>query len=208
MILERLLDKNYADKDDGAEDKKSLIMIYKELVRCIDVPERLLKLARSVEDSTQQIDVKTSITDVIQLLDFEAKSKGITIELHSSADGVVIRGNDADFKMVAINIIMNAIKAMDADGVLSINIKQDKIGDVNISFSDTGIGIPPENLNRIFDPFFSEGHDDAKKGTGLGLSIAKSIVEKSGGTISVSSTVGVGSCFTLSFPSIKNLAKK
>lgn len=208
MILERLLDKFYADKDDEAEDKKNLLMIYNELVRCIDVPERLLKLTRSVEDNSQQINVKDSITDIIQLLDFEAKSKGIIIELHSSADNIIIRGNDADFKMVTINIIMNAIKAMDADGILNINIKQDKIGHTNISFTDTGIGISAENLNRIFDPFFSEGHDNSKKGTGLGLSIAKSIVEKSGGKISVSSTVGVGSCFTLSFPPIKNLAKK
>lgn len=208
MILERLLDKFYADKSDESEEKKNLLMIYHELVSCIAVPERLLKLTRSVSDNTQQVNVADSINDVINLLDFEAKSKGITIDFRPPAAEIIIRGNDADFKMVVINIILNAIKAMDADGVLTISVKRDQNRRIHIDFADTGTGIPPENLSRIFDPFFSEGHDASKKGSGLGLSIAKSIVEKSGGKISVSSTVGIGSCFTLSFPPIKNLAKK
>ena len=208
MILERLLDKFYAGKSDDSEEKKNLLMIYNELVSCIAVPERLLKLTRSTSDNTQQVNVSDSIKDVISLLDFEAKTKGINIEFQPPADQFVIRGNDADFKMVVINIMLNAIKAMEADGILTIGIKCDRNRRIDISFADTGIGIPPENLNRIFDPFFSEGHDASKKGTGLGLSIAKSIVEKNGGKISVSSTIGSGSCFTLSFPPIKNLAKK
>ena len=206
MILERLLDKFYRDKDDNSEEKKNLMMIYNELVSCIAVPERLLKLTRSTSEASQQVNVTDSINDVINLLDFEVKSKGITIEFAPPAEEVLIRGNDADFKMVVINIMLNALKAMDAGGLLTVSINRNR--HIDISFADTGIGIPAENLNRIFDPFFSEGHDASKKGTGLGLSIAKSIVEKSGGKINVSSRVGSGSCFTLSFPPIKNLAKK
>ena len=86
--------------------------------------------------------------------------------------------------------------------------KQNKNKYTTISINDTGIGIAPENISRIFDPFFSGGHDLSKNGTGLGLSITKSIVEKCGGSIAVSSTLGAGSCFTLSFPPIKKLAKK
>ena len=208
MILERLLDKFYADKDDDSEEKKSLLMIYNELVSCMDVPERLLKLTRTTTEKSQSINVVSSIKDVVSLLDFEVKSKGIIIEFIPPAEEIIIKGNDADFKMVVINIILNAIKAMDSNGVLTISIKQDKGKRINISFADNGIGIAAENLNRIFDPFFSEGHDTSKKGTGLGLAIAKSIVEKSGGKISVSSTLGAGSCFTLSFPPIKKVAKK
>ena len=208
MILERLLDKFYADKSDDSEEKKSLLMIYNELVSCMAVPERLLKLTRTTTEKSQFINVVDSIKDVVSLLDFEVKSKGITIEFIPPAEEITIKGNDADFKMVVINIMLNAIKAMDSNGILTISIKQDKGKHINISFADNGIGIAAENLNRIFDPFFSEGHDTSKKGTGLGLAIAKSIVEKSGGKISVSSTLGAGSCFTLSFPSIKKVAKK
>lgn len=208
MILERLIDKFYADKDDSCEEKKNLLMIYNELVNCIAVPERLLKLTRSTSDNTQEVNITDSINDVVNLLDFEIKSKGITVNYTPPADEIIIHGNDADFKMVIINIMLNALKAIDTDGSITISIKKDRHRNINISFADTGIGISPENLNRIFDPFFSDGHNSNKKGSGLGLSIAKSIVEKSGGTISVTSTVGVGSCFTLSYPPIKNLAKK
>ncbi len=208
MILERLIEKFYADKDDNCEEKKNLMMIYNELVSSIAVPERLLKLSRSVTDTSHEVNIKDSIEDAVNLLDFEAKSKGININIVAPLKEIIIKGNDADFKMVVINIILNAIKAMGNNGVLTITIKQDKKKNVLISFNDTGIGIAPDKINRIFDPFYSGDNASDKKGSGLGLSIAKSIVEKSGGKISVSSTLGAGSCFTVSFPAIKTIAKK
>lgn len=208
MILERIIDKFYSDKDDNSEEKKNILMIYNELVNSIAVPERLLKLSRATTDNSQEINVIQSIQDVISLMDFEAKSHGISIEFSVPTKEIIINGNDADFKMAVINITLNAIKAMDSKGILTISVKQNKNKYTTISFNDTGIGIAPENMSRIFDPFFSGGHDLSKNGTGLGLSITKSIVEKCGGSISVSSTLGAGSCFTLSFPPIKKLAKK
>ena len=92
--------------------------------------------------------------------------------------------------------------------IIPSNDEIDKKKNVLISFNDTGIGIAPDKINRIFDPFYSGDNASDKKGSGLGLSIAKSIVEKSGGKISVSSTLGAGSCFTVSFPAIKTIAKK
>ena len=208
LLLERLLDKFYADTDNDNEVKKNLLMIYRELESSIAVPERLLKLTRSSSDSSQSINIKDSIQDVISLLDFEAKSLGISIEFSAPAKDLFITGNEADFKMVTINIILNALKAMNNNGILTINIKQDRTKKILISFTDTGVGIAPENLNRIFDPFFTGHQDNSPNGTGLGLSITKAIIEKIGGTISVNSTLGVGSCFTLSFPPIKTIAKK
>jgi len=207
MILERLIDKHYANISDDNEEKKQLMLIYNELISSIAVPERLLKLSRSNDDAIQDVNCNDAVNDVISLLDFEAKSKGINIEFQPSSTPLVISGNEADFKMAAINLILNAIKAMEANGVLSIKI-ENTAKNVKISFADTGIGIPHENINRIFEPFFSDGRESQQKGNGLGLSITKTIVENFGGTISVTSTVGVGSCFTLSFPLIKNLAKK
>ena len=207
IITERLIDKFYANRPNDDEEKKHLTLIYNELLNCIDVPERLLKLTRSNSDGEQKIDCAAAVEDVIALLDFEAKSKGINISFVPPKEPACIFGNEADFKMVAINIILNALKAIEDKGEINIAIKNTSRG-VKISFADTGVGIPPENLSRIFDPFFSDGHDSTQKGNGLGLSISKSIVEKFGGHIHVESEVGAGSCFTLSFPPIKNLAKK
>ncbi len=207
IILERLIDKFYANKSDEDEDKKHIILIYNELLSCINVPERLLKLSRAVEDKKQEIDCGSAIKDVLGLLDFEAKSKGINIEFTLPSSPLYISGNEADFKMAIINLILNALKAMDANGILTIKAENTNKR-IKLSFNDTGVGIPPQNINRIFEPFFSDGRENQQKGNGLGLAITKSIVEKSGGNISVTSKVGVGSCFTLSFPQIKKLAKK
>ena len=179
IILERLLNKFYQNKNDNDEDKKMLTLIYNELINCIEVPERLLKLTRSTGENNQEINCKECIVDVINLLDFEAKNAGVKITFNTISPQILINGNEADFKMVVINIILNALKAMSNGGNLDIILSKDKNKTINISFSDTGIGIAPENISRIFDPFFSDGHDTSKKGTGLGLAIAKSIVEKS-----------------------------
>ena len=215
MIIEHLSDKFYRKKSDNAEDKKLLNLIHSELLNCIEVPERLLKLTRAASSETSDIDCAAGIRDVISLLDFEAKSKGITIALNAPENKVLIRCSEADFKMVVINLILNALKAIEDCGRLeigrdaknvSISIRKEA-QTVCIDFQDDGIGIPEQNLNRIFDPFFSNGTDSHNRGNGLGLSISKSIVEKAGGTISVRSSVGQGSTFTLCFPRIKNLAK-
>jgi signal transduction histidine kinase len=143
------------------------------------------------------------------LLDFEAKSKGVNIILSSPKEPVIIQGDETDFKIAVINIILNAIKATQGHGSLKIKIKQSAQHGISISFTDNGIGISPSNIANIFNPFFSEGKQEtANKGSGLGLAITKSIIEKNGGTIHVTSTEGKGSCFTLSFPTNKKLAKK
>ncbi len=207
MILERLLDKHYANVPDDNEEKKQLLLIYNELISSIAVPERLLKLSRSSESAIQDVNCGDAITDILSLLDFEAKSKGINIDFQAPTSPCLISGNEADFKMAAINLTLNAIKAMDANGTLTIKIEENPKG-INIKFIDTGVGIPPENINRIFEPFFSDGQENRQKGNGLGLSITKTIVENFGGSINVESQIGIGSCFTLSFPTIKSLAKK
>lgn len=207
IITERLLDHFYQDKPDDCEEKKHLNLIYNEIVSCIAVPERLLKLTRNSGDNNQGADINGSLEDVIALLDFEAKSKGINIDYYPGAENYIAAGNEADFKMVAINIILNALKAMTANGLLTVSSARGPNNTVEITFKDTGSGIAPENLNRIFDPFFSDGQNSSSKGNGLGLSIAKSIVEKFGGHIGVESRLGEGSTFTIKLPLIKNVAK-
>lgn len=102
-----------------------------------------------------------------------------------------------------LNIMLNAQKAMPDGGIFTVSTKPlnlDKIHAVQIIFEDTGIGIPRENINKIFNPFFSTRPD----GTGLGLSITKNIVEQHGGRIEVESEVNVGTKVIITLPIINN----
>lgn len=210
LIIEHLLSQYYASIPDNDKQKKIINMIYSEVASASEIPERLLKLSRGYSNhDTTTINCNECLNDVINILDFEAKSKGINILFYSPKHPIHIEGNETDFKIAAINIILNALKAMKPGGTLTIKLKIISSTNVQITFHDTGVGISAKDLPYIFNPFFSEGQqrkDD--KHSGLGLAITKSIIEKSGGKIFVSSTVGKGSCFTLSFPLIKNLQKK
>ena len=207
LIIEHLLNKYYANIPDSDEQKKMINMIYSEIIEAAKVPERLLKLIRGSNMHESIINCIECINDVINVLDFEAKSKGIDILFSPPSHNVYIKGNETDFKIAAINIILNALKAMQGNGVLTISIDDNLPDEIKINFSDTGHGISPSDLPYIFNPFFSDGHQTQNSGSGLGLAITKSIIEKFGGKITVTSTVGKGSCFTFSLPLIKNLQK-
>lgn len=200
IIIEGLLNKFHTDTNDKSEEKKYLSLIDDELTLCIDVPERLLKLAQFSSENTQEINCITSINDVLALLDYEAKHNGVEIEFLHPKKEITIIGSESDFKMALINLIQNAFKAMPNGGKLQIKVRKKK-QNIEISIADNGIGIPADKLNRIFEPFYSDGGNLARKqGTGLGLSIVKSIIENFHGDLSVSSEEQKGTCFTLKFP--------
>lgn len=208
IVIEHLIDKYYKNAPNDREDKKMVQMLHSELINAINVPERLLKLTRNNNSINSDIDCVSSISDVISLLDYEAKSKGVDIIFSPPQKTSVIQGDETDFKIAVINIILNGIKAIKGQGLLKIDIKQSSTKGISISFTDNGVGISKTNIANIFNPYFSEGKQGNTKGSGLGLAITKSIIEKIGGTINVISTEGKGSCFTLSFPTNKKLAKK
>ena len=131
-------------------------------------------------------------------MDYEAKTHGINITIEGEKD-VTIIGNENDFKMVIINLILNAIKAGKPDGNILIKISADKHQNL-IQVIDDGCGIAENVLPHIFDPFYSDGKEGSMGGTGLGLAIVKSIMEKHKGHISVESKIGVGTSFNLQFP--------
>ena len=100
-------------------------------------------------------------------------------------------------QQVFINIILNAAEAMTKGGTLTIGSRMSDDGEfINISFTDTGPGISEVHREKIFDPFFTT----KEHGTGLGLSISYGIIEQHGGTISVESSIGKGSVFTIQLP--------
>ena len=197
MIMESLLENKTGENQD-----KYLHLIYDQLLACIAIPERLLKLARHNCDAPEEFDVHDSISEVISLLDYEAKRNGVAVELDFIKGDCRIMSNAADFKMIMLNLSQNALKAMPSGGKLIIKTDKDQNFAV-IRVQDTGVGISKEKIGHIFEPFYSEGQQSRKSGTGLGLAIVKSLVEQYKGQIFVESDGATGTAFTLKFPRAK-----
>ena len=210
MILEHIIETNDNKKASLSKHKKMLKTLHNELVNTINIPERLLKMTRYSTSEDSEFNCIDSLSEIIQMLDFEAKRKGIDILFNPSKKEVIINGNETDFKIAIINIIQNAINAS-THGSIEIKVTNSIKNGLSISFSDTGCGIDKNDIDYIFTPFFSNGkkaENTKSSGSGLGLPITKSIIEKLGGKISVKSTLGKGSCFTLSFPHYKKTCNK
>jgi two-component system, NtrC family, sensor kinase len=145
------------------------------------------------------VDVNQTLERTLDLLRRQSLFFNIGIERHL-ADGLPpLRADPAQLQQVFMNIIMNAAQAMAEEGRLTVVTRAEPGGEsVEIVITDTGHGIPHEDLDRIFDPFFTTGKEG--HGTGLGLSIAYGIISKHQGTITVESTVGVGTTFTIRLP--------
>ena len=141
------------------------------------------------------MDVNGSVAEVAESMRAEGDRHGVTVDAQYAAGPLVIDGDRFALGRVYRNLITNAIQATGAGG--RISIATCRAGDrVEITVTDTGIGIPPERLSAIFDDFVTT----KRMGLGLGLAISKRIVEQLNGTIDVHSEVGHGTAFTLRFP--------
>ena len=198
MILDGILQKYYTNTNNN-EEKQYLEMISNQIKDCIKVPERLLKLSRNTEQTNTAFNVTTEISDILSLLDYEIKSKGIVLTKNFSNSKEKIYGNETDFKMIILNLVQNAIHAMPNGGNLEIKTNTNK-ENLIISIKDSGCGIPASAIKHIFEPFFSASSTGEKKGTGLGLAIVKDLVVKLNAQINVTSQENVGTCFEISIP--------
>ena len=200
MIIEGVLDSEYKNIADDNEGKKYLLMAYKQLVDAIKTPERLLRIAQYSESEQAEVNVENAVKDMMLMLDYDAKKRGISINTNIDSHAI-IRFNEADFKMIILNLAQNAIKAMPNGGSLNIGGKADK-KQITLTISDTGIGIEAEKMKHIFEPFYSA--NDANRSSGLGLAIVSSLIKKAQGTISVKSRVGKGTEFKIKLPLMLN----
>ncbi len=198
IILDGLILKYHNTPNETSEETKYLTMISNQIKESIKIPERLLKLSQSTDNNTL-INITSSITDILSLLDYEIKSKGIELVQHFSNNKETISGNETDFKMILLNLTQNAIQAMPNGGILEIKTNTNK-EEILISIKDSGHGIKKEDLKHIFEPFYSVHSSSEKKGTGLGLAIVKDLLQKFSANISVTSNVDVGTCFLIKIP--------
>jgi signal transduction histidine kinase len=154
--------------------------------------------AGKLELHMESLPVKNAGEEVLSMIEPQARKKNITIESHM-AEGTVVRADPRRFKQVLSNLLSNAVKFTPAGGAVRLDCRgEGKF--VRIAVSDTGIGISPQDQVALFRDFFRAGNATVD-GTGLGLAITKRLVERHGGTITLTSELGKGSCFVISLPS-------
>ena len=171
-----------------------LPLLDKGLRQIESIMRQLLNFGRKEPLQTRLTDVQALFSECIELLSYKLKS--IRLEADITVDGRYQLDAEA-LKQIIINIGLNAIQAMDGNGVLTIGCLEQN-NHLVLSFKDTGSGISEENLAHIFDPFFTT--KDVGEGTGLGLAVTYSLVERMNGTITVDSREGEGALFTITIP--------
>jgi two-component system sensor kinase FixL len=172
------------------------------IVNEVERLENLLKELRALYLPRTLNMEETSINDVLrevhELVRADCESKRVIIEVRTDGSQPMVMGDRAKLKQVFLNLVKNAMEAMESGGNLSVQ-SQRKGDDVEIAFMDDGCGISKENLGKVFSPFFTT----KRHGTGLGLSISKSIIEEHPGSyLTVESEGGKGTVFRVSLPVI------
>ena len=176
---------------------KVLEKIERQTFRAAKIVNGLLNLARPTQTDSSAVDVNAVINDVLALLEHQLRTVRIQVRKELNAAPLLVQGIEYKLQQVFLNLFLNARDAMPRGGWLTIVTKDGDAG-AAVEIADTGSGIPPDQLSRIYDPFFTT--KAIGKGTGLGLSITYGIVQEHGGTISCDSSVGQGTRFSLTLP--------
>jgi two-component system NtrC family sensor kinase len=172
----------------------------KEIDRIDRIVESLLGFARSTVPKIESISLEEILEDNLKYYGEQAEKNGVKI-VRQYAALPRIQGDKDQLGQVFSNLILNAIQAMPEGGELKVQTREGKkteniLESIKIDISDTGHGIPEENLKHLFDPFFTTKY----AGTGLGLTITHSIVDGHRGYIDVKSEIGKGTAFTVTLP--------
>jgi two-component system NtrC family sensor kinase len=155
----------------------------------------LKDFAHPGEDKIQSMDINSGLESTLNVVNNEIKYKA-TVQ-KNFGDIAMVKGYPQQLNQVFMNILVNAAQAIEKKGEIVVETRQVQ-DHVHIVISDTGCGVPQDNLQKIFDPFFTT--KDVGKGTGLGMNIAYNIVKKHKGSIAVDSQVGKGTTFTIKIP--------
>ena len=201
-IGDLLEEEDFQESKNIEEFRRALAQIKTQGKRCKEITRKLLSFARKTSLSVQDIQVNEMIEEIVGISAQRAKYGMVEITTRLQEDLPLIRVSLSELQQVTLNLINNALDAMEKKGgklTLSTRLQD---GLVAVDVADTGVGIPAANLQRIFDPFFTT--KAVGKGTGLGLSICYGIIENMGGRIEVKSTVDVGTTISVYIPVPKN----
>jgi two-component system sensor histidine kinase HydH len=182
---------------DIPQDQQTATIMIQEVDRLNRVVSQLLEFARPVNIKPQPTNLNALIDDSIKLIENQAAQKDITIKTRISNQATEIMIDPDRLSQVLLNLYLNAIESMVSGDKLKIELSSNSEADgIDIKISDTGCGISPKDLTKIFDPYYTT----KSSGTGLGLAITHNIIEAIGGQIKVSSTQDKGTVFTIQIP--------
>ena len=201
ILLDACQRVDHLDPAFGAQLDDSLNQIDVQIQRCKRITHNLLRFSRRTQSVIDTVDINAFISEIVDLMEREAKSSGITFFERLSPDVPPILSDPSQLQQVFLNLITNAIDAHESKQYGSVAISTTYLeGDeaVEIVVSDTGSGMSEEVLAKVFDPFFTT--KPTGRGTGLGLSICYSIIKGLGGQIQVKSVVDQGTDFIIRLP--------
>lgn len=187
-------------KDVGPESpyRADLEVIVNETKRCKGIVAALLEFARQNQVVAQPVNLNALIRNVVEMSRVQYESRSIQIQLDLDPGLPTIQADQAQLQQVIVNLIENARDAMPSGGTVSIRTRNGPIGMVTLEVSDNGMGIAPENLSKLFTPFFTT--KPIGIGTGLGLAIIYGIIKLHRGQINVRSELEKGTTFTINLP--------
>jgi hypothetical protein len=196
-------------KQVAEDEQKSRILdkIAKQTFRASEIVNSLLNFSRTSTAELTEVQLNRVIQETLSLLEHQLRKSAIEVRVTLEPALDPVKGNPGKLQQVFLNLFLNARDAMERApgskaprGVLEVITRRGESG-VEVDVIDTGHGIAPEHLSRIYDPFFTT--KGAKKGTGLGLSVTYGIIQEHGGAIEALSKPGEGTCFHLEFPAIR-----
>jgi two-component system, NtrC family, sensor kinase len=186
----------------GDPQKSGLLdKITRQTFRASEIVNNLLNFSRTSGTEFAEVNVNKIITDTLALLEHQFKTAKVAVQSDLHPAILAIQGNPGRLQQVFLNLFLNAKDAMPGGGTLKVATSNGEM--VCVRVSDTGSGIAPEHIQRIYDPFFTTKtapKEGQNRGTGLGLSVTYGIIQEHAGKIRVESTPGAGTTFALDFP--------
>ena len=177
--------------------RKILEMAHSETIRLSDMLRKMLSFSKPDQEEKQPVDVNSILDEILLLHEKQLRELDITIASDFAEGLGWVNASKNQLRQVFLNMVANARDAMPNGGSLTVSTSKD--GEmVAVEITDTGMGIPEENLSKIFDSFFTT--KDEVKGVGLGLSVCYGFIQDHGGDIKVQSRVGHGTTFTITLP--------
>jgi two-component system cell cycle sensor histidine kinase/response regulator CckA len=195
---------SYCLKHTGKDDKRYSFLedIEREAGRCIEIVSNLLTFSRSEQDGEEQYQSESLariINRVVRIMSYRIEKEKVSLSTHIAESTPQIWVKVGSIQQVILNLLTNALDAVEESQEKEIRIEVHPDGDsVCLSVADSGKGVAPEIMNKIYDPFFTT--KPVGKGTGLGLSISRNIIESHGGDITCESKAGVGTVFKITLP--------
>jgi C4-dicarboxylate-specific signal transduction histidine kinase len=187
------------DQPDLAEAREAAARIIKDATRASDIISRIRLLFKKISPQQELIDVNEVIREMVVVLGSEASRYSVSVQTEFAEDLPQTMGDRVQLQQVMMNLMINGIDAMkDVDGMRELAIKSQRAENeqLMVSVSDTGVGLPPQQADQIFNAFFTT----KPHGTGMGLRISRSIVESHGGRLWAADNSSRGASFHLTLP--------